>query len=184
MLFQAFRLWGRHRDLPARLLHEINAWVNRLIVRVGSLGTKSTESMKKSYLATYRETKNTDVIKIPILIYWFQSPYKLHWKSFFSFWVQFHDLKYSGTRLLRTPTGHATVSVLRRVLENSHGHMFYRHEYTKEQRMTEAQSQGSETCKMGSRKLHEIACSRLAYVYPHPPLCFSFVGGRVRLHVG
>ena len=69
------------------------------------------------------------------------------------------------------------MSVLRRVLENSHGHMFYRHEYTKEQRMTEAQSQGSETCKMGSRKLHEIACSRLAYVYPHPPLCFSFVGG-------
>ena len=65
MLFQAFRLWGRHRDLPARLLHEINAWVNRLIVRVGSLGTKSTESMKKSYLATYRETKNTDVIKTP-----------------------------------------------------------------------------------------------------------------------
>ena len=43
--------------------------------------------------------------------------------------------------------------------------------------MTEAQSQGSETCKMGSRKLHEIACSRLAYVYPHPPLRFSFVGG-------
>ena len=65
MLFQAFRLWGRHRDLPARLFHEINAWVNRLIVRVGSLGTKSTESMKKSYLATYRETKNTDVIKTP-----------------------------------------------------------------------------------------------------------------------
>ena len=66
MLFQAFRLWGlAQRDLRARLVHEMNAWVNRLIVRVGSLGIKSTQSMKKSYSATYRETKNTDVIKIP-----------------------------------------------------------------------------------------------------------------------
>ena len=53
-----------HKEIRARL-HEMNAWVNRLIVRVGSLGIKSTESMKKSYSATYRETKNTDVIKTP-----------------------------------------------------------------------------------------------------------------------
>ena len=65
MLFQAFGLWRlAQRDLRARL-HEMNAWVNRLIVRVGSLGIKSTESMKKSYSATYRQTKNTDVIKTP-----------------------------------------------------------------------------------------------------------------------
>ena len=112
--------------------------------------------MKKSYSATYRETKNTDVIKTPD----FNLLISISLQT--SLEIVFHNLKYSGTRLLRTPTGHATVSVLRRVFENSHGHMFYRHEYTKEQRMTEAQSQGSETCKMGSRKLHEIACSRLA----------------------
>ena len=58
-------LWRMaQRDLRARL-HEMNAWVNRLIVRVGSLGIKSTSSMKNSYSATYRETKNTDVIKTP-----------------------------------------------------------------------------------------------------------------------
>ena len=55
---------------------------------------------------------------------------------------------------------------------------------TKEQRMTEAQSQGSETCIMAGRKLPEIACSRLPYVYPHPPLRFFFAGERVGLHVG
>ena len=185
MLFQAFRLWGlAQRDLRARL-HEMNAWVNRLIVRVGSLGIKSTQSMKKSYSATYQETKNTDVIKITdfnLLISIFLQT-SLEIVFLFLSTISWFKIQWNPVTTDTNGTCHC-VRIKRGLWKQSRTHVLSTsiYEGTTNDSSTKPREWNLYNGKQKTSWNSPFQAS-LRVPAPSPPR-FSFVGGRVRLHVG